>query len=87
MFICGIGWSAVISIVFAIMTETVSAKTMGLFMGLFNYSVVLPQMMTVGISRILKDTGNMSNLYLFCGFCIAISCFFWLFIKRQKSTI
>jgi maltose/moltooligosaccharide transporter len=86
MFICGIGWSAVISIVFAIMTETVSAKTMGLFMGLFNYSVVLPQMMTVGISRILKDTGNMSNLYLFCGGCIAVSCFFWLFVKRQNTT-
>lgn len=87
MFICGIGWSAVISIVFAIMTETVSAKTMGLFMGLFNYSVVLPQMMTVGMSRIIKDTGNMSNLYLFCGFCIAVSCFFWLFVKRQKVVV
>lgn len=87
MFICGIGWSAVISIVFAIMTETVNAKTMGLFMGLFNYSVVLPQMMTVGASRILKDMANMSLLYLFCGACIAVSCFFWLFVKRQKSTI
>jgi maltose/moltooligosaccharide transporter len=83
MSICGIGWSAVISIVFAIMTETVSAATMGLFMGLFNYSVVLPQMMTVGVSKMLTDTQNMSNLYLLCAICIAISCFFWSFVTRR----
>jgi MFS family permease len=42
MFLTGIGWSAVISIVFSIVTERVNKTKMGLFMGIFNLSVVLP---------------------------------------------
>ena len=63
MIICGIGWSAVISIVFAIMTEKVDANKMGMFMGLFNFSIVLPAMMTPGISKLVKDAGDYSVLF------------------------
>ncbi len=84
--IAGIGWSAVISIVFAIMSERVNQSKMGLYMGLFNYSVVLPQMMTVGIAALVKESGDYSLLYLMCGISLFISFVFWLFVKEPKGT-
>ncbi|MCB9201909.1 MAG: MFS transporter [Flavobacteriales bacterium] len=84
--LAGIGWSAVISIVFAIMSERVDKKKMGLNMGLFNYSVVLPQMMTVGVAAMVKDSGDYSMLYLVCGISLFISFVFWLFVKEPEST-
>ncbi|MFZ4724069.1 MAG: MFS transporter, partial [Paludibacter sp.] len=67
MLLVGIGWSAVISIVFAIMSERVNPAKMGLFMGVFNLAVVLPQMMSNGVANIIKETGNHQLLYIFCG--------------------
>jgi len=40
MALLGIGWSAIISLPFAIMSEKVKQSRMGLYMGLFNLSVV-----------------------------------------------
>ena len=45
MALLGIGWSAIISLPFAIMSEKVEQSRMGLYMGLFNLSVVLPQLL------------------------------------------
>jgi MFS family permease len=82
----GIGWAAVISIVFAIMSERVDKKRMGLNMGLFNYSVVLPQMMTVGVAAFIRDSGDYAGLYLLCGLSLAISFLFWLFVKEPETS-
>jgi maltose/moltooligosaccharide transporter len=85
MIICGIGWSAAISIVFAIMTEKVNANKMGLYMGIFNFSVVLPAMMTPGMAGIIEDSGDSSTLFLiiFCSLLLSLIC--WMTIKEEKS--
>lgn len=44
MAIVGIGWAAIVSLPFAIMSEKVDKGRMGFFMGIFNLSVVLPQL-------------------------------------------
>jgi MFS family permease len=85
MIICGIGWSAVISIVFAIMTEKVNARKMGMFMGVFNFSIVLPAMMTPGVSKLVNDTGNHSTLFLIITICLLVSFVCWLFVKDVES--
>jgi MFS family permease len=84
--VAGIGWAAVISIVFAIMSERVDKKRMGLNMGLFNYSVVLPQMMTVGVAAFIRDTGNYADLYLLCGLTLGVSFLFWLFVREPEKS-
>jgi len=86
MFLVGIGWSAVISIVFAIMSERVNPAKMGLYMGVFNLAVVLPQMMSNGVANVIKQTGNYQLLYIFCGLLIAVSVVFWMFIREPEQT-
>ncbi|HEY5590968.1 MAG TPA: MFS transporter [Paludibacter sp.] len=86
MFLVGIGWSAVISIVFAIMSERVNPAKMGLFMGVFNLAVVLPQMMSNGVANIIKETGNHQLLYIFCGGLVTCSIIFWMFVREPESS-
>ncbi|MBS1495995.1 MAG: MFS transporter [Bacteroidetes bacterium] len=82
MLLCGIGWSAVISIVFAIMSEKVEAVNMGWYMGLFNFSIVFPSMMTVGVSKIVSQSKDPSSLFLIAFLCLLLSVVFWLFVKE-----
>ncbi len=86
MVLIGIGWSAVISIVFAIMSERVNPAKMGLFMGVFNLAVVLPQMMSNGVANIINETGNHQLLYIFCGALVTCSVVFWMFVKEPESS-
>jgi len=86
MFLTGIGWSAVISIVFSIMSERTNQAKMGLFMGIFNLAVVLPQMMSQGVANIISETQNYQLLYILCGVFICFSVFFWFFVKEPRST-
>jgi len=85
MMLAGIGWSAVISIVFAIMSERVNPLKMGLFMGVFNLAVVLPQMMSNGVANVIKQTSNYQLLYIFCGLFIVTSVLFWIFVKEPQA--
>jgi maltose/moltooligosaccharide transporter len=85
MFLAGIGWSAVISIVFAIMSERVNPLKMGLFMGVFNLAVVLPQMMSNGVAHLIKQTGDYQLLYILCGAFITTSVIFWMFVREPES--
>lgn len=86
MLLTGIGWSAVISIVFSIVTERINQSKMGLFMGIFNLAVVLPQMMSQGVANIISETQNFQLLYILCGIFVCFSVFFWLFIKEPRAT-
>ena len=86
MMLAGIGWSAVISIVFAIMSERVNPAKMGLYMGVFNLAVVLPQMMSNGVANVIKQTGNYQLLYILCGLFIATSIVFWIFVREPEAS-
>ncbi|KAF0152133.1 MAG: major facilitator superfamily mfs1 [Ignavibacteria bacterium] len=87
MFLAGIGWSAVISIIFSIMTERINQAKTGLFMGIFNLAVVLPQMMSQGVANIISETQNYQLLYILCGVFVCFSVFFWFFVKEPRATV
>lgn len=87
MAIAGVGWSAVVSLPFAIMSEKVDNSKMGLYMGLFNLSVVLPQLVvSLGIGLFLKKVDDTSATYFLCAAAMAISAVCWLMVKEHKTT-
>lgn len=81
MAVVGIGWSAIVSLPFAIMSDKVDKSRMGFFMGVFNLSVVLPQLMSTGVGFVLKKVPDQSTLYLICGVSLAISAALWCLVK------
>lgn len=85
MAVVGIGWSAIVSLPFAIMSDKVDKSRMGFFMGVFNLSVVLPQLMSTGVGYVLKSAANNSLLYVICGGSLAISAALWLLVKDEQG--
>ncbi len=85
MAVVGIGWSAIVSLPFAIMSDKVDKSRMGFFMGVFNLSVVLPQLMSTGVGYVLKSAANNSLLYVICGGSLAISAALWCLVKDTQT--
>ena len=87
MAVVGIGWAAVVSLPFAIMSEKVDKSRMGYFMGLFNLSVVLPQLATTTVGFVLKTAADKSLLFFICGGCLAISSALWLLVRENTTAL
>ena len=89
LFICvvGIGWAATISLPFAIMSERVDQSKMGLYMGIFNLSVVLPQLMaSLGVGKVLNESTRGDALFLICGVAMFASGLLWFFVKESAQS-
>ncbi|MCC2615884.1 MFS transporter [Aestuariibacter halophilus] len=87
MGLLGVGWAATISLPFAIMSQRVAAHKMGLFMGLFNLSVVLPQLVaSVGIGKIIHQVHDKRVLFWLCAGALLLSALAWLRVNEQPAT-
>lgn len=85
MAVCGIGWGAIVSLPFAIMSENVKKEKMGLFMGIFNLSVVLPQLLvSVIVGGIVEKNPDKTLIFMISGVALAISAILWLLVKETK---
>jgi MFS family permease len=84
MGILTIGWAAVVSLPFAIMTEKVDKSRMGFFMGIFNLSVVLPQLVSsFAIGAVINQSADKSIIFIISGISLGISALLWLFVKEK----
>ncbi|HOL29028.1 MAG TPA: MFS transporter, partial [Paludibacteraceae bacterium] len=83
--IVGIGWGSVVSLPFAIMSEKVDQTKMGLYMGIFNLAVVLPQLVaSFKMGEVINAAPNKSVIFAICAITLFISGILWLFVKNEK---
>jgi len=83
MMVVGIGWASIISLPFAIMSQKIEQNKMGLYMGLFNLSVVLPQLVaSFAVGDIVQAVENKTVLLVVCSITVALSAVSWFFIKE-----
>jgi len=86
MAVVGIGWAAIVSLPFAIMSEKVDKEKMGFFMGIFNLSVVLPQLfVSLVIGSIIKSAADTNIIFIISGVSLAISAALWVFVTEDKN--
>lgn len=84
MCILTFGWAAVVSLPFAIMSEKVDESRMGFFMGIFNLSVVLPQLISSSLlGTVIKNAADKNIIFILSGISLAISAVLWLFVKEN----
>lgn len=86
MIVVGVGWAAVVSLPFAIMSETVDQSRMGLYMGLFNLSVVIPQLGASSLGKFIDGQADKTTIYIISAIALAISAALWLMVKESKNT-
>jgi maltose/moltooligosaccharide transporter len=86
MALLGIGWSAIISLPFAIMSEKVEQSRMGLYMGLFNLSVVLPQLLvSLAIGLFISKVADKSVVFQISAIALAISALAWTKVQEHSN--
>jgi len=84
MAVIGIGWASMVSLPFAIMSQKVEGAQMGLFMGLFNLSVVLPQLVvSLGVSLAVSRAEDKSMIFVISAVALAISAVAWLLVSDE----
>lgn len=83
----GVGWAAVVSLPFAIMSEYVDQKRMGLWMGIFNLSVVIPQLVVSSVfGRVFEQAESKSLIIWVCAISLGISAILWAVLVKDKKT-
>ena len=84
--IVGIGWGSIVSLPFAIMTQKVEGSRMGLFMGLFNLSVVLPQLtVSLGVAYLVSRAPDKGAIFLISAITIALSALAWTRVREDAG--
>lgn len=83
--IVGIGWASLVSLPFAIMSSRVNQAKMGLYMGIFNLSVVLPQLVaSFKMGEVIQASEDKSIIFGICAACLLVSGILWIFVKEKK---
>ena len=86
MGVAGIGWAAIVSLPFAIMSEVVDKSRMGFYMGMFNLSIVIPQLLvSLAVGLIIVNSDNKNIVFLISGVSLAISALLWMIVKEKKA--
>jgi MFS family permease len=84
MAVVGIGWASIISLPFAIMSQQAEKTEMGLYMGLFNLSVVLPQLVvSLGISLAVSRAEDPSIIFVISAVALALSTVAWMRVRED----
>lgn len=87
MVFAGVGWAAIVSLPFAIMSEKVDKGKMGMYMGIFNLSVVIPQLLVSLIAgKYIEEAANKNIIFLIAAVSLFISAVLWMFVKETAGT-
>ena len=86
MAVAGIGWASIVSIPFAIMSELVEQKRMGLFMGLFNLSIVLPQLLvSLLVGTLIQRSADKNVIFVVSAITLAVSAVLWMMVRDRRT--
>jgi Na+/melibiose symporter-like transporter len=78
MAVLGIGWAAIVSLPFSIMSQRVDQARIGLYMGVFNLSIVLPQLVvSLGIGSLIADMPDKGAIFLVCAASLGLAALAW----------
>lgn len=86
MAVAGIGWAAVVSLPFAIMTEKIDQGRTGFFMGIFNLSVVLPQLLvSMLVGTIILHAEDKNVIFVISGVALGLSALLWTTVHEGRE--
>ena len=88
MALMGIGWAAIVSLPFSIMSQRVDQSRIGLYMGVFNLSIVLPQLVvSLGVGAFVNRVADKSVIFLIGAVSLALAAFAWRSVSGDGSGV
>lgn len=85
MAVMGIGWAAIVSLPFAIMSQRVDSSRIGLYMGVFNLSIVLPQLVvSLGVGTFVSKVADKGAIFLIGAVSLALAALAWRSVSANE---
>jgi maltose/moltooligosaccharide transporter len=84
----GIAWAGILAMPYAILSESLPANKMGVYMGIFNFTIAGPQIISGFLGgTILKNLFHQQAIYilLICGLCMVLGAISVAFVKINKT--
>ena len=86
MAVMGVGWAAIVSLPFAIMSQRVDSSRIGLYMGVFNLSIVLPQLVvSLGIGTFVSQVADKSAIFLIGAVSLGLAAAAWRSVSTRDD--
>jgi maltose/moltooligosaccharide transporter len=90
MIAIGIAWASLLTIPYAILTGTLPQKKMGVYMGIFNFFIVIPQILAAAILGLLVTSlfkGHTIYAIVLGGGAMILAGILMLFVKDQYDRV
>ena len=84
----GIAWTGILSMPYAILTNSLPSNKMGIYMGIFNFFIVIPQITAAGILGLLVGgffAGKAIFTLVLGGVCMFIAALLVHFVKNPGA--
>lgn len=88
MIAAGIGWASITSLPYVILADHIPEKCYGIYMGIFNMFIVIPEILiSIGFGKIITTClkGNMALAVAFGGLLLIIAAIFTLLMLRRDK--
>jgi maltose/moltooligosaccharide transporter len=79
----GIAWASILSMPYAMLSSAIPAERMGVYMGIFNFFIVIPQILVaIVISRVMENFPQFDRIgaVVFGGICMLVAAVLTLLI-------
>jgi maltose/moltooligosaccharide transporter len=83
----GIAWASILSMPYAMLSAALPANRMGVYMGIFNFFIVIPQILVaIVLSRVMEQFEGVNRLtaVVIGGVCMLIAAGFTLLVKDDS---
>ena len=83
----GIAWASILSMPYAMLSNALPPARMGVYMGIFNFFIVIPQILVaILLSRVMEGFPQVNRLsaVVFGGFCILLAAVLTLRVKTDE---
>jgi maltose/moltooligosaccharide transporter len=82
----GIAWASILSMPYAMLSSALPAERMGVYMGIFNFFIVIPQILVaIVLGRVMEHFPQVNRLsaVVFGGACMLVASFVTLFVPSS----
>ena len=86
----GIAWASILSMPYAMLSSALPANRMGVYMGIFNFFIVIPQILVaIVLSRVMEHFEGVNRLtaVVIGGVCMLIAAGFTLLVKDESRKL
>lgn len=86
MALMGIGWAAIVSLPFSIMSQRVDPSRIGLYMGVFNLSIVLPQLVvSLAVGLFVSRMADKGVIFLIGAVSLGLAALAWRSVSGEAG--